>query len=534
MFHKTTLLLSLILALSIQGFSIKYSANFAEPVVLPLDSSRVIHGLVLDGRNGSPLPYAHIYVMSKHTGAVSNENGEYAMDISELEPGDTLRFQYMGYKTVKFTVEHLRASADVLMVENIFNLSEILIFGSDPNPREIVKKVLENKDKNYIRTTSRRQVFIRDRVNQDITGFELKYKKSSVPQLDRDMIDLAEEKFPDNFTSFTDFLGNLYYNKNKEDSITFKIDPIRTVSLREKDVADLEQLERIFENAFNNTGEDEYWKARSGIFGGKLDMEDENDTVVNDTLNVQASLDSLMVESQEDTLKENERWIKYHRWGIRRKERFTNFEDKDQWEFLHKTSRYKYTLAGGTRVNGEEVYIIDFQPRNKGLYEGRLFISTQTYAIVRADYKYAPGKLGMEIQLLGVGYAKTQFGGSIYFEKQDSIYALKYFSFNSASNASFNRKISLIKKRKRWLFDKTLMEVKVRVNLSMSLNQSVEYLVLDNTEISGQEFADFEEKKKMEIIFVDQFDDQLWEGYTIIEPVKQMREYKKRGEFWED
>lgn len=534
MIKKHIPLVILTLLLFLAGFAKQNIHDNSQEINNIPDSSLVVHGLVLDSRNQSPLPYTHIYVLSKRKGAISNEHGQYTIDISQLSQSDTVRFQYMGYKTVKMTIGQLNVSPDVLMEEDIINLSEILIFGSDPDPREIVKKVLENKDKNYRRTTSKRQVFIRDRNNQDITGFELIYKKSSVPQLDRDMIDLVEEKFPDNFTSFTDFLGNLYYNKNPEDSVTFKIDPIRTVSLKEKDVADLEQLEKIFENAFANTDEDEYWKARSGIFGGKLDMEEENDTVVNDTLNVQPNLDSLIVESQEDTLNENERRVKYQRWGIMRKERFANFEDKDQWEFLHKTTRYKYSLAGGTRVNGEEVYIIDFQPRNKGLYEGRLFIATQTNALVRADYQYAPGKVGMEIQLLGVGYAETQFGGSIYFEKQDSTYALKYFSFNSASDASFNRKISLIKKRKRWLFDKTLMELKVRMNIAMSMNQSVEYLVLDNTEISGQEFADFKEKNKMEIIFVDQFDDQLWEGYTIIEPVKQMREYKKQGEFWED
>ena len=120
-----------------------------------------------------------------------------------------------------------------------------------------------------------------------------------------------------------------------------------------------------------------------------------------------------------------------------------------------------------------------------------MFISTKTYALVRADYEYAPGKTGMEIQLLGVGYAETQFGGSIYFEKSDSTYALKYFSYHSGSQASFNRKIALVKKRKRFLFDKTLMELKVRFNLAMTLNESVEYLVLENNRIPQQEFADF-------------------------------------------
>lgn len=523
MFHKTTLLLSVILALSLQGFPIELQASFAEPVVLPDDSSRVIHGLVLDGRTGSPLPYAHIYVMSKHTGAVSNENGEYAMDISGLELTDTLRFQFMGYKTVNYTVENLQASPDVLMEENIFNLSEILVFGSNPNPREIVKKVLENKDRNYKRTTSHHKVFVRERDMQDINEFRLKYKKSSVPELDREMIALVERKFPDNFTSFTDFLGELYFNENKDDSVTFKIEPIRTVSLKEEDMADLEQLETIFENVFADTENDEYWKMRSGLFGGKLDMEEESDTLQSDTLDVKP---------EKDTLAENERWIKYFKWGLLHKQKYPRMDDKNQWEFLHKTGRYKYTLAGGTRVNGEEVYIIDFKPRKDGLYRGRMFIAMSTYALIRADYEYAPGKVGLEVQLLGIGYTEAMFGGSIYFEKQDSSYVLKYFSYKSASQASINRKFNLIKKRKRFLFDKTLMEVKVRLTMAMTMNESVEYLVLEKNEITNQDFADFEEKEKMQIIYVDQFDDKLWDGFTIIEPIEQMREYRKQEVGW--
>ncbi len=35
-------------------------------------------------------------------------------------------------------------------------------------------------------------------------------------------------------------------------------------------------------------------------------------------------------------------------------------------------------------------------------------------------------------------------------------------------------------------------------------------------------------EEKMEIIYVDQFDDKLWSGYSIIEPTKQMREYRKQ------
>jgi len=202
--------------------------------------------------------------------------------------------------------------------------------------------------------------------------------------------------------------------------------------------------------------------------------------------------------------------------------------EKDEWEFLHKTGKYDYTLLGGTRVNGEDVYIIDFTPKSGGRYFGRMYVSISTYALVRADYEYAEGKTGRDIHLLGIGYTENHFSGSIYFEKKEDNYILKYFSKKTGFHASFDRNVALLKKKKRFLFDKKLNEIKVGIDMKMNIEESVEYLVLEDKDIPHHQFTDFEQKEKMEIIYVDQFDDNLWRGYSILEPTKQMREYKKQ------
>jgi hypothetical protein len=311
-------------------------------------------------------------------------------------------------------------------------------------------------------------------------------------------------------------MGYLYFNKNQEDSINFKNDPVRIVALKEKDVADLEQMESIFESIIKDVGEDEYWKVKSGIFGEKIDMEEDT------------------VRAKRDTLKENERKVSGYNRQVNYQLRYSTLDDRDQWEFLHKTGKYNYTLAGGTRVNGEDVYIIDFNPKSSGHYMGRMFISINTSALIRADYEYAPGKTGKDIHLLGVGYTETQFSGSIYFEKKGDNYHLRYFSRKEASNASIDRKVSLLKKRKRFLIDKNLKELKVGLYMSMTMEQSLEFLVLEDDEISADEFAEFEQPEIMEIIFVDQFDDKLWKGFSIIEPTQQMKEYKKQQVNFDD
>ncbi len=473
-------------------------------------ADKEIRGLVLDMDKKTPLPYANIYVLHKNTGAITNEKGHFSMNISGLETTDTLRFQYIGYKTKKITVGQLDTTSVVYLKEEIINLSETVIFGSVPDLVSIVKKVLENKDSNYKRTTSRKQTFIREREIADIVEFKLKYKKSTIDELDREMIKTIEERTPEHVTSYTDFLGHFYFNENQDDSVTIKIDPIRMVSLKEEYIDDLKQLESIFESILANTGEKEYWKIRSGIFGTKLDLEEENE------------------ETKIDSLIENRRKLTHYGRYVNYQLGYSLLDDKDQWEFLHKTGKYKYTLAGGTRVNGEDVYIIDFEPDNSGLYVGRMYIAINTFALIRADYEYAPDKTGTDFHLLGVGYTENQFSGSIYFEKKDNNYLLKYFSNRTGSNATIDRNLALLKKRKRFLFDKKLNELKVGINLSVKMEESIEYLVLDDMDISDTQFAGFKQKKHMEVIYVDQFDENLWRGYSIIEPTQQMKEYKKQ------
>jgi hypothetical protein len=104
---------------------------------------------------------------------------------------------------------------------------------------------------------------------------------------------------------------------------------------------------------------------------------------------------------------------------------------------------------------------------------------------------------------------------------------LKYFSKKAGAQAEFDRNILLIKKKERFLFDKTLNEIKVGIRLKVDTEQLVECLVLDSRPLSPGEFEAFRQQEKAQAIYVDKFDNNLWKGYEIIEPTRQMRDYKK-------
>lgn len=474
-------------------------------------SANIVKGMVLDMDKQTPLPYSNIVVLHKNRGTISNEKGFFSLDIAEFDKNDTLSFQYIGYETKVLIISELDSLMTIYLKEAIINLSEAFVFGNPPDPEVIVKKVLENKDVNYKRRTVKAQTFIRWRNTSDIEKATVDIKKNSINELNEESLKQAARKIPKHNTSYTDLLVDLYFSDNDED--TLKIDPIRAVSLKEEEITELEKMADIFENLFNDTEENEYWKVKSGILSQKLDIEDEDDEINKDSV----------AESKTNTIKTN-----YYNRNIRYRLRYSSMDDKESWEFLYNTGRYTYTLAGGTKVKGEDVYIIDFVPKKNGKFIGRVYISMITYALIRADYQYDEGKVGKDFHLFGVGYTMNHFSGSIYFEKEGDSYYLKYFSKKIGTNFSVNRSVSLVKKKERFLFDKQLKEIKVKINFIVSSEESIEMLLLDDKKITNKQFADFEQKRSMKIIYTDYFTDELWKGFPTIEPTKRMREYKKQ------
>lgn len=475
--------------------------------------------LVQDQKTMEPLPYANILFLQQQKGTISNESGWFAISLAELNKGDTLSVQYLGYKTKKISILELKSLKMIDLEEDLINLSEAWVYGNPPKAKDIIRKVIENSEKNYTSISAKRQVFIRNRQNTDFKDFSSDIKRNSISEIDQQQIDRILHKIPKHISSFTDFLGHTYSHQNSLDSL--KISSQKIVSLKDIEIDELDQFGKIFEAMFKETDEEEYWKVKSGIFGEKIDMEEETSSD-----STEHKIDEVNHDNQM-----NKGGIK---WNLKSQLQYASLKDEKQWEFLYKTGKYKYELVGGTKVNGEDVFIIDFKPSGGGKFVGRVYVSTSTYALIKADYKYADGKDGRDIQLLGIGYHENKYRTSIYYEKIGESYQLKYLSHSQAIGMSFNRKVALIKKKKRWLIDKTLLELKVKLNIDVETEEITELLFLSNDAIPSEDFVKFEEPEWMDVIYVDHFSDDLWKGYPIIEPTKKMREYQKQEVNWSE
>ncbi len=105
-------------------------------LLISFQSIAQITGTVTDNKN-EPLPFVNIYIENTYTGTTTNNEGNYELNITKLNTY-TIVFQYLGYKTVKKTIEikSFPYSLNVLLEEETVSLNEVIVKAED-NPANI-------------------------------------------------------------------------------------------------------------------------------------------------------------------------------------------------------------------------------------------------------------------------------------------------------------------------------------------------------------------------------------------------------------
>ena len=141
------------------------------------NSNEVLKGSIFDANDKSSLPYANIILLSKNKGVISNEVGHFSINISNCLETDTIRISYIGYQIQDLTIKDLKDSSVIYLSEDNLMLNNITLFGNTIDPESIVKKVLENKNKNYGETNSKKQIFLRNRYANHMNELNFSCKK---------------------------------------------------------------------------------------------------------------------------------------------------------------------------------------------------------------------------------------------------------------------------------------------------------------------------------------------------------------------
>ena len=104
-----------------------------------LQAQEQVVARIVDARTKQPLPFASVYVNGSNS-TISNADGEFLVEAALT---DTLRFTYVGYKTLRLCAADVHSTVPMKVDDR--TLGEVMVMGTDM----IVKKVYEQTKKEY-------------------------------------------------------------------------------------------------------------------------------------------------------------------------------------------------------------------------------------------------------------------------------------------------------------------------------------------------------------------------------------------------
>jgi len=469
-----------------------------------------ISGLVLDSQTQEPLPFTNIGIVGKNQGSVSNSEGIYTLNLESLDARDSIFFSFVGYAQKTFSVAQLMANPNVNLDENVVQLSAFSVSSREMTPEEILDSVKANYSKNHSQKLIHQQIFSRDAAYTSIHESDMDFKKSTFEAIDGRFVYAFNENMPEELNVYNDYLVDLYSNNKYR-----KLMPIEGQSLIENWSFDDEfdkRLKMLAGDVEENVRQkDNYFKVRSGVFAGKLNLGADSTFVLTD--------DSLHYITSPELIRADLAYLI---------QTYSTIHSK-RWDFFSDYKLYHYKIKDLAIVNNELAYIITFSPeKRKAKYEGTICVAADSYALLEVDYRFAEGKTGKGMSLLGVEYLVVNRSGRAIFEKGENGHYLKYLSRESDERFAIDRTLSIKQKQEGGLFDKTLQEVKVKLKLDVSFEQKKELLVVSHRDISQAEFDAVEEPEVYKLKKVNKYASDIWKNSSIIEPTKALKEYQQQ------
>jgi hypothetical protein len=465
----------------------------------------VISGEVVDGTKKEPLPFTNIVFAGKNVGTVTNAEGKFSINVSGCAATDTIIFSFLGYNTVKRTVGELLVASTVYLKENAIELNTITVRSKKLEAKEIIKKIKENFTKNYPEYNFNRKIYYHNDLKTVFNKARLELLKSNMSVVNKEFFENVNKSFPDTLYAYSDLLCNMY--KYGEDS---KLKPINAISLIDKwDIEGSKDVEKALNE--NSDDPDVYWKIRSGIIGTKIDK---------DSLDKDIKTDSLVLKLKTEDEREN---------IVEFLEDNANL-DNAKWEFIRKPSRYEYKIEGGMGLHNEYAYKIIFKPKAKGLYQGEMYVSTETFAILKLTYALSPERSGKSFKLFGISFKEKESFITIIYDRDSKGYFPRYIYKKNTNEFGIDRNLVLKQKKKRFGFDKTLKEIKSSLIFDLENTQVVEYLLMSHSGSSMEQFQGIKEAQYIRYRKIKNYDLDAWGDNTIIKPTEEILKYTKKLE----
>jgi Family of unknown function (DUF5686)/CarboxypepD_reg-like domain len=176
------------------AFSLSFFTCLCLFVMLPdvaFSQETIVRGKVTDANSGDPIPFVNVVFWGTSIGTTTDFDGRY--EIRSETPTDSVAVSYIGYKTRKKAI--IRGQEQVLnfqLNEEVTKLQEF-VFEAGENPAyAILRKVIQNKDRNDKRKLQAYEYDTYTKIEIDVDNISDKFRQKKIVKKITQVLDSVE------------------------------------------------------------------------------------------------------------------------------------------------------------------------------------------------------------------------------------------------------------------------------------------------------------------------------------------------------
>ncbi len=471
--------------------------------------AQTITAKVLDKKTNQPIPYATIQV-SEDQGIITNEEGRFSLILGSTHKDlDSIYISSMGYEKVGVSIKNPTDSI-IYITPKAIALDHVFVTNKNLTVDEIIDQVKERIPENYTFGLSQRRLFFRESEFNTIKKLNIAFKKSTIKELNKKLVDSVVTLIPRKSEYYTETLCDLYGDFEKR-----KVNVIKAAELYDKhNQVSMEAMSDRMETIFKkNVKPDSYLKIKSGWFGTKVQV----DSILENTNGANEVKDELDKQDKSDFFKSQKEALKMLTTSL-------FFNEGVMSNFLNKSSRYNFELVDYTYIDDQSVYIINFSPKRSEDFKGTLYINTQDFAVVRAEYKNV--KHLRNFKLLGIHYQDNLYSAKMMFAKGANLkYDLKFLEMYRGGFFGIDRPLKVIEKNKHVKGKRKQNELSLEIDAVNIYKQKFEIVVFDTKPLTETEYTTHKENTSIKPEYLSRYNPEFWKGYNIIEPNTAIKQF---------
>ena len=390
-------------------------------------------------------------------------------------------------------------------------LNEVIVGASNLSAYELVLAAKKTMESSIQHKDQEHTYFLRHSELNEV-DLNLDLKESTIEQINDDFILQIAQSIPKQSSLHTEAL----YQLIQQDSLGDSARLLRGFQLEEESSKiDAENVAEFFlEKIEESLSKGNYFKVKSGIFGGKVEEDDidldelrpKKDSIVGDSIDIAKSHQGASV------------------LGFQRLNEFNRYQPyatDPVVSVFEKPKRFDFQIIDYTYYKDQWVHVIAFKEKSKAQFYGELWINEEDNALIQ--FKFINTRPIKSIKLLGFEYSEPRAQGQFLYKKFENGTYRHYFGrLELDTRVSVNRPLSFIEKKKALIGGRTVN--RVDLDISFGLNQTEEYTYI----LSENPTVNIDPKRQSVLEKLDSYPINFWENTEFsIAPSEAMKNFRK-------